>query len=113
MKSKQPSSKSKPSKQPPTPEEKLALSQNNQAKYERVAADPQLSPEAAAWAKSMARGFAAETRMREKAQTYLDPNSDQGLAQLLNLHSPPGQLPSSDPTSLLSSTKPGTSDSKT
>ena len=59
---------------PPTPQgpplslpEKLAQAQADLAKWSRVAAHPNLSPEAAAWAKDAARSCAAVVSLYQKA----------------------------------------------
>jgi hypothetical protein len=55
-----------------TPDTKLAQAQADQDKWSRVAADPSLSPRAAAWAKGAAISAAAEVTLRQKALQHLD-----------------------------------------
>ena len=107
--------KSKPSspkpKQPSSLEEKLANALNRQAVWETVAANPALSPRAAAWAMGMADSWGAAVTLGQKAQAH-QRAQEQGpsdLEQMLDLHSVQRQLPPSDPENPPSSTKPGTS----
>ena len=51
-------------------QEKMALAQANLAKWLEVAASPNLSPKAAAWARDAARSFQAEVTLRHKAQAH-------------------------------------------
>ena len=112
MKSPRPSKKTKPSKPQQevelTPEQKMQAAVADQAKWSRVAADPDLSPAAAAWAAGAARSAAAEVKLRQKAQSpdqILDPN----LAITLGQPWPPDQATSSGPKIPGSSIKPETS----
>jgi hypothetical protein len=44
-----------------------------------VAADPQISPEAAAWAKNIARSWAAVATLGRKALAYEDPQGAEAV----------------------------------
>jgi hypothetical protein len=83
---------------PPSPEEKLALAQAEEAKWRQVAASPNLPPKAAAWALDMAMSAQAEARLRQKGLAYRDAGagqvtsanprdqtSDEAMAQVLGM----------------------------
>jgi hypothetical protein len=66
-----PASSPKPRHAPPLSlPEKLARARADQAKWNRVAAHPSLSPEAAAWAKDAARSSAAAATLYQKALAW-------------------------------------------
>jgi hypothetical protein len=109
--------KSKPKSQPqkqqepqPSLQDKVAQAQASQQKWSQLAADPTLSPQAAQYAKNLARSYAAAQRLGDKALAYQDPSGDQQaeqdpmLTRLLQL-----PLGSSIPENPSSSTKPETS----
>ena len=101
----------------PSPQEKLAAAQADAEKWRQVAANPDLSPQAAAVAQNAARSAAAEVRLRQKGLAYQAEQQDQTeaqLAQVLGLSdSPQGQpSPFTTPSPNLS-ISPGTSASKT
>ena len=86
-----------------SPQEKLAKAQADADHWGKIAADPNLSPEAAAWAFNIARSARAEVALRQKAVLWAR-SQGQGdqmtmLRSLLNLPAPtPSPPPSSDPT---------------
>jgi hypothetical protein len=59
-----------------TPEEKMHAAQGRQDKWSKVAADPSLSPRAAAWAQGLARSAAAEVVLRQKAASVAQMAND-------------------------------------
>lgn len=89
---------------PPSPQEKMAAAQADADKWTQVAANPNLSPRAAAWAQNMARSAKAEVQLRQKDLAYQGENppqessGDPYLDRLLGLNSSPqGQPPPSSP----------------
>ena len=94
----------KPQPQPElSPQEKLAKAQADADHWGAIAANPNLSPEAAAWAFNIARSARAEVALRQKAVLWAR-SQGQGdqmtmLRGLLNPGAPtPSPPPSSDPT---------------
>ena len=92
----------KPQPQPElSPQEKLAKAQANADHWGAIAANPNLSPEAAAWAFNLARSARASATLWGKALQAQDQpqQGDQMLRSLLNLGAPtPSQPPSSGQT---------------
>ena len=93
-----------PKPQPePSPEQALAKAQADADHWGEIAADPNLSPEAAAWAFNVARSARASATLRGKAVLWAR-SQGQGdqmtmLRGLLNPGAPtPSPPPSSDPT---------------
>jgi hypothetical protein len=93
-----------PKPQPePNPDQALAKAQANADHWGAIAADPNLSPEAAEWAFNLARSARAEVALRQKAVLWAR-SQGQGdqmtmLRGLLNPGAPtPSPPPSSDPT---------------
>ena len=86
----------------PNPDQALAKAQADADHWGAIAADPNLSPEAAAWAFNLARSARAEVALRQRgqqAQAQNQPPGDPMLQSLLNLGAPtPSPPPSSDPT---------------
>jgi hypothetical protein len=104
------SSKSKP--KPLTPQEKLALAQQKQDLWSKVAADPGQTPESAAAASQLSRSWGAAALLAQKAlappPAPQDPNSpDPFLGKLLGMDQSPEPQQSSSPTPD-TSTKPET-----
>jgi hypothetical protein len=62
-------------------EQKLAEQQAEVAKWTAVASDPSLSPQAAAWARGIARSSAAAVKLYQKAKDWQDDNSDEAAPQ--------------------------------
>src|SRR5277367_2381436 len=91
------------SKPQPEPNPDQALAQANADHWGAIAANPNLSPEAAEWAFNIARSARAEVALRQKAVLWAR-SQGQGdqmtmLQSLLNLGAPtPSPPPSSDPT---------------
>ena len=85
MKSK-PQSKNSQKPTPPEPslQQRTAQAQADLKKWAAVAADPSLSPEAAAAVQGLARSSQAELMLGQKALGYQDPNSDQSIPSPLN-----------------------------
>jgi len=93
-----------------SPQQKLERAQADHRKWSAIAADPKLSPKAAAWAKDVARMAAAEVTLRQKALTYKEPETDLELEKLFGItRSPQGRLSFSNPGNRPSSTAPKTS----
>ena len=78
MKSHHNSKQPAPAKAQPNlePEAKLTMAQNEAAMWSKVAASPNLSPQAASVAMNAARSAAAEVKLRQKALAYQSPNQD-------------------------------------
>src|ERR1700756_4829532 len=111
MKSPRSSKKSKPKQEPElSPEEKMQAAQADYQKWSKVAADPSLSPAAAAWALGVAKSAQAEIALRQKAAQHNGQTPERNLAITLGL-----PLPQDQPTSLepnpLTPTRPETSGS--
>ena len=78
MKSRPSSKKSTPQPQPQpelSPQEKLAQVQAKAAKWSQVAADPSLSPPAAAWALGAAKSYGAAASLLLKVPSISEPDS--------------------------------------
>jgi hypothetical protein len=56
--------------QAPTLPERLAAAHANKERFSRIAADPQLSPQAASWARNLARSWGAAVKLGQKALAY-------------------------------------------
>ena len=98
-----------------SPQEKHSQAQAEADHWKQVAADPELSAPASAFALNLARSAQAEADLRLKGlQAPQDPNSDQYLAKMLGMGNPLPNQPTSSttPTSDLS-TGPATSGSTT
>src|ERR1700721_318797 len=88
MKSKPGQPKSKPSKQqpqeqPPSLQEKLDQTRMDQQYWAQVAAGPNLSPQAAAWARDAAQSKKAAADLYEKAMNFQAASEDPNLQTLL------------------------------
>jgi hypothetical protein len=91
----------KPNESPPPPlslPEKLALAQQNAAKWQDLANDPDLSLPVALWARGLARSYRAQSQLYQKASQYQE-QSDKALQATLaralgTSHLPPDQAPS-------------------
>ena len=107
-------SKKQPEQPQPSLPEKAANDLAQQQKWSQLAANPNLSPQAAQAARNLARSYAAAQRLGDKALGYQDPNSDQlaeqdpMLTRLLQIPPTPSIQPNQGP-----STKPETFGSKT
>jgi hypothetical protein len=110
-------SKDKPSKPALSLPERVEQERANVAKWKAIAADPELSQEAALFARNIARSSQAALTLGEKALQYqkdsqakLDEALQARLARTLNVTpSPPDQLDFSGQSTPPSSTKPETS----
>ncbi len=86
----------------PTPptlslEVKLALAQKEERKWRALAANPNLSPKAAAWALEQARSARAVVTLRQKALAYQEQIAGVDLEKLMGLDKlPKGPAPSAD-----------------
>ena len=104
---------------PPSPEQKLLAAQQDVQRWQQVAASPNLSPRAAAWALEQARSARAEVKLRQKAAAYqaqqenpLEQGDDAALAVVLGLplNGSPQSQPNPSPTGQQPpSTSPATS----
>jgi hypothetical protein len=83
-----------------SPQEKLAKAQADADHWGAIAANPNLSPEAAEWAFNIARSARAEVALRQRGlQAQAQHEGAPMLRSLLNLPAPtPSPPPSSDPT---------------
>ena len=88
---------------PLTPEQKMALAQQDMVKWRAMAANPNMSPKAATWALEQVRSAQAEVRLRQKAAAYaaeqqnpVEQGDDAALAAVLNL--PPSNLLQDQPS---------------
>lgn len=99
---KRPAQPQDPEEAPLSPEEKLVAAQADEVHWRKVAANPNLSPRAAEWARDQARSAAAEVRLRLKGAAYRreqeqkaadeESSGDPYLDRLLDLSkSPQGQ----------------------
>jgi len=99
--------KSQPQEVPLSQQEKMVLAQQEVERYQGLAANPNLSPRAAAWALDMARSAQASVRLRQKAIAWeaeqanpVEQGNDAALAVILGLqpsNSPPDQPTPSSP----------------
>ncbi len=79
-----------------SPEEKLAATQREAAKWAAIAADPTISPSAAAFARNLARSANAEVELRLKGLGRQQPKGNENSLTSHGPKLPPG-LPSLDP----------------
>ncbi len=81
----------------PSLQQKLDQAKRDYQKWSAVAASPDLSPQAAAWARDAARSYGAAARLYEKGLTYQEKINSVESPQPL---SPQAKLPKSTPTGL-------------
>jgi capsule polysaccharide export protein KpsE/RkpR len=75
----------KPNRPSLSPEVKLALAQKDVAKFQALAASPNLSPKAVAWALDMVRSARAEIELRQKGLAYQEKIASVDLGKLMGL----------------------------
>lgn len=83
---------------PLSQQEKLAGAQAEADRWTRIAANPNLSPQAASVAQIAARSARAEVRLRQKGLAFLgEQTNDAALAQILGMNLPQSQPTPSSP----------------